>query len=272
MKYLLILLSVIVTSSCFGLNPSKKYAKTPSSSNLKFDEVKVSISDAHVSLNAWIIYPSNPSNKVLLISHNGEGNMSNYIERYKTFIQIGYTVVAYDYRGYGTSSSFNMDNNMFIYPHFINDIQAMISYCLKMNNGKPIDLYGWGIGAGLSLGAGWNASGVHRIIADTPFLSMEDLEERFADWDEPYEVPYYGFNSKYEPINSIKSDFKGSKKEVLILIGSNDVLFTKSDMTQFSDARSSNFQIQEIQNPDRYENYDADKVTYSIYTTQFLNK
>lgn len=261
----------MATMSSFGLNPSRKYSENPGNSNLKYKEVKVS-SDAGVSLNAWIISPSNPSNKILLVSHNGEGNMSNYIERYKTFIQIGYTVVAYDYRGYGTSSSFEMDNNMFIYPHFINDLQAMTTYCIKMNNGKPIDLYGWGIGAGLSLGVGWNTSGVQRIIADTPFLSMEDLEERFMDWDEPMEVPFAGFNSIYEPINSIRNNFKGSKKDVLILIGSNDILFKKSDMTRFSNARPSNFEIQEIQNPDRKENYDADKVTYSIYATQFLSK
>ena len=33
-----------------------------------------------------------------------------------------------------------------------------------------------------------------RIIADTPFLSMEDLEERFESWDEPMDVPFAGYD------------------------------------------------------------------------------
>lgn len=34
-------------------------------------------------------------------------------------------------------------------------------------------------------------------IADTPFFSMEDLEERFASWDEPMEVPFTSGEGRY---------------------------------------------------------------------------
>lgn len=39
-------------------------------------------------------------------------------------------------------------------------------------------MYGWGVAAGLALGVGYNRNEIKSIIADTPFLSMEDLEER----------------------------------------------------------------------------------------------
>lgn len=256
----------------FGLYPSRKYNKTPSDFGLKYKEVEVTTSRGEATLNTWIIYANTPTSKILLVSHNGDENMSRYIERYKAFTQIGYTVVAYDYRGFGTSSPFEIDNNMFVYPHFLNDLETMISYCSKMSDGKPIDLYGWGIGAGMSLGIGWNTSNVRKIIADTPFLSMEDLEEKFGDWDEPMEVPYAGYDSKYEPINAVKNKYVGNEKEILILIGSNDILFDKSDMERLRAYHPSNIDIQVIQNPDRKENFEADKISYSIQVTQFLNK
>lgn len=271
MRNTFILLLLISSLSSFGLNPSSKYNKKPSDLGLEYKEISVETLDGSANLTSWIIYPNTPSTKILLVSHNGEGNMSNYIERYKVFTQIGYTVVTYDYRGFGTSSLYEIDNNMFIYPRFLDDLKTMISYCSKINNGKSIDLYGWGIGAGMSVGVGWNTNSINKIIADTPFLSMEDLEERFSDWDEPLEVPFAGYDSKYEPINALNKTFAGMEKEILLIIGSNDILFNKSDMEKLRNKRAS-VNIKVINNPDRRSNFDADKVSYSIQLTQFLHK
>ena len=38
------------------------------------------------------------------------------------------------------------------------------------------------------------------IIADTPFLSIEDLENRFSEWDEPMEVPFTGEADGFGPV------------------------------------------------------------------------
>jgi hypothetical protein len=38
------------------------------------------------------------------------------------------------------------------------------------------------------------------IIADTPFLSMEDLETRFESWDEPMEVPFTAAADGFGPV------------------------------------------------------------------------
>ena len=37
--------------------------------------------------------------------------------------------MTYDYRGFGESSEFEIDNNMYIYPHFQDDMKAMIDFC-----------------------------------------------------------------------------------------------------------------------------------------------
>ena len=48
-----------------------------------------------------------------------------------------------------------------------------------------------------------------RPIADTPFLSMEDLEDRFSDWDAPMEVPFTGATGAHGPALMVVGDAEG---------------------------------------------------------------
>lgn len=81
---------------------------------------------------------------------------------------------------------------MYIYPHFQDGVASMIDYCRNTHSAN-FHIYGWGISAGLSLGIGYTRPEIISIIADSTFLSMEDLEERFSEWDEPIEVPFAGY-------------------------------------------------------------------------------
>lgn len=55
-------------------------------------------------------------------------------------------------------------------------------------------------GLGLSTGRPGMVPVDQGIIADTPFLSMEDLETRFEDWEEPLEVPLDQGVGAYGPV------------------------------------------------------------------------
>ena len=166
---------LVTASTAFALNPSRTYKQLPDKYNMEYTAHTVTTSDG-AKLKAWHIPSKTKSTKLILISHNGEGNMANYLRRVDQFTSIGYNVVVYDYRGFGQSSDFKIANNMYIYPHFQKDFEAMVDFCRK-KYASSFDVYGWGVGAGLSLGVGWNRAEVRAIIADTPFLSMEDLEE-----------------------------------------------------------------------------------------------
>jgi hypothetical protein len=52
----------------------------------------------------------------------------------------------------------------------------------------------------------WNRAEVQRIIADTPFLSIEDLDRRFSSWDKPMELPHAGYEKKFQPIYSLDQE------------------------------------------------------------------
>ena len=272
MRTLLFLSTLLITSFSFGLNPSAKYTKKPDAVGLLYKTVKVAGERDGVELNTWIMTPKSgrKTTRLILISHNGEGNMGDYLRKYKTFSDLGFMVVAFDYRGFGESSDFEIDNNMYVYPHFLEDVQTMINYCSKLVEGGTIDMYGFGIGGGMAFGAGWNSPSVNKIIADTPFFSMEDLEERFESWDEPMEVPFAGYEKACEPIHAVRTEIKGKSKKILIISGSNNLLYSTEDMEKLRSAKKEIINLVAIENPDNKLNYDADSASWIKNVSSFL--
>lgn len=275
MRFSFILVYILLPSLCLALNPSRTYKQLPEKYNMKYEAHKVKTEDGAI-LNAWSFPAKTKTTQLILISHSGEGNMADYLRRVDQFSSLGYNVVVYDYRGFGESSDFEIDNNMYIYPHFQNDLKAMIDFCRKQFV-QSFHLYGWGIGAGLSLGIGYNRTEVQKIIADTPFLSMEDLEERFEDWDEPMEVPFAGYDKRFEPIYSLDQEpttLKGKTKAVKLIIGSNDILYQREDLKSLIAKKKSviNPIIYVVENPDRKDNFRADKAGYMKAIALFLDK
>lgn len=269
---MLCLLALAGSSFLFALNPSRTYKQRPEKYNMEYKEVKVKTNDGKAELNVWD-FPCKAGNTtaLVLIAHSGEGNMADYLRRVDQF-RSDYNVVIFDWRGFGESSEFEIDNNMYIYPHFQEDLLTMIDYCRKQHV-QTFNLYGWGaLGGGLSLGIGWSRPETKRIIADTPFLSMEDLESRFEDWDEPMEVPFAGYEKRYEPANAMKENPAGKNlKIVQIIVGSNDILFKPDDYGEFAKLHKKLVEKPWIvENPDQKDNFKVDKAAYYAKVKEIL--
>ncbi len=270
MKHITLILLSLFALNVSALNPSRTYKQLPDKLNMIYEEHKVDVSDG-AKLVAWYFPNQKKSTKMILVSHNGEGNMADYLSNVDMLLSIGYNVLIYDYRGFGESSEFEMDKNMYIYPHFQDDVIAMIDFCRKQF-APTFYMYGWGMGAGLSLGIGYNRPEVKRIIADTPFLSMEHLEMRFSSWDEPMEVPFAGYDKKYEPIYSLDLPPQKTLEKILLIIGNYDPLLKLDDMKSLKKKQPEIIApIYEVTNPDRIDNFLVDKVGYTEAIKKFLS-
>jgi pimeloyl-ACP methyl ester carboxylesterase len=269
----LLLLTFFGVSTTFALNPSRTYKQLPDKFNMKYDVHTVETADG-AKLKAWYFPAAEKTTQLILISHNGEGNMADYLRRVDAFHQMGLNVVTFDYRGYGESSEFEIDNNMYIYPHFQDDMKAMIDFCRKQFV-QSFHMYGWGIGAGLSMGVGYNRNEIKSIIADTPFLSMEDLEDRFSSWDNPMEVPFAGYDKKFEPLYALDNPpttLKNQIKKIKLIVGSNDILFKKDDMLKLYNKQQKVIakEVHVVENPDRKDNFLVNKEAYINVVKAFL--
>ena len=62
------------------------------------------------------------------------------------------------------SSEFAIDADTYIYPQFLNDLNAMLDYLRKSRAIMKFDLYGQNIGAGISLGVGANRPETRKLL------------------------------------------------------------------------------------------------------------
>ncbi len=128
-RYLFLPLFCGLLQTAGAINPSHTYALTPDSLGLSYAQHTVQTKDGY-ALNTWIYAPNkeNDHDTVLILAYGDAGNMSNYIYFANTFVQKGFTVVTFDYRGFGKSSDFQIKKSNIYHKEFITDLLAIIDF------------------------------------------------------------------------------------------------------------------------------------------------
>jgi hypothetical protein len=263
MKKLISLLSLVILTlgSVLALNPVKEYSVTPADYGMDYTEVKITTEDGIV-LNAWMFNPKETSYKIIVLSDDGNGNMADLLEQVSNFISLGYYVVTYDYRGYGKSGDFKINNKFYIYSQFEKDLTAVINYLKKEHTSTPkIHLYGVGIGAALSISVGANMD-ITKIIADSPYSTLEGIKTRIKEVKNEDVLMPLGYDKNLlEPKYALET--KGKLISGLLLIaGENDLLYTPKDMKELAKIKSSVTSIYTAKAATSETTFTVDKAKY----------
>lgn len=259
------LIFFFLSSGAFALNPVKEYKVTPDKFGMKFKEEKVKTSD-DVILNAWFFENSKKTTNWIIISGSGDGNMADNLEITNSFLSAGYNVVTYDYRGYGASSDFKIDADLYIYPQFITDLNAVLDYLRKSRAITKFDLYGTNIGAGLSIGVGANRSETRKIIADGPWTTLEYMKKKIKDkLAKDVNLPF-GYDKTFEPVYAMEKP-KAQIKGLLIIISPQDPLLTPNEMKSIKGV-SKTYIVKNSTSND--QNFSIDKNAYFEEIAKFL--
>ena len=91
--------------------PEKEIAITPDVIGLEYKDVFFK-SDSKWNLHAWWVSDGREDSKVILFCHGNAGNISNRIEKIRMFSSLGYSVLIFDYRGYGRSDGSPSESGM----------------------------------------------------------------------------------------------------------------------------------------------------------------
>ncbi|MBS1689270.1 MAG: alpha/beta hydrolase [Bacteroidetes bacterium] len=76
-------------------------------------------------LNSWTFLPSGTDKHVsVVLAYPDAGNMSWWTSQCALLSQLGYTVVMFDYRGFGQSEPFPITREMLYYDEFVKDLTA----------------------------------------------------------------------------------------------------------------------------------------------------
>ena len=257
-------LSFILSGSTKALNPSREYKVLPDKYGMTYKEEKIKTPDGAI-LNAWMFELPKKTTNWVVMSGSGDGNMADNIEIANSFLSAGYNVAMYDYRGYGTSSDFKIDPDLFIYPQFIVDMNAVLDYMRKSRAITKFNLYGRGIGAGLSIGVGANRSETLKVIADGPWIGLEVMKKKIKDKLGKDVVMPFGFDKNYEPMYAMEKP-KGMEG-LMVIVSPQDALINPTDVKRIKGISETYVVKNSAKNDD---NFITDKNLYFEKISKFL--
>lgn len=265
LSYLFLLLVLLGLTPAMALNPSKEYKVTPDKFGMQYKEEKIKTSDGAI-LNAWFFENAKKSTNWVVISGSGDGNMADNLEIVNSFLSAGYNVATYDYRGYGASSEFKIDPDLFIYPQFITDLNAVLDHLRKSRAITKFDLFGLNIGAGLSIGVGANRPETKKIIADGPWTSLEGMKSKIKDKTGKEVTMPFGFDKTHEPIYAFDKP-KGPMKNMMIIVSAQDPIIGPGDVKSIKGVN----EVYIVKNsPVNADNFSTDKNMYFERISKFL--
>ncbi|MFT5208021.1 MAG: fermentation-respiration switch protein FrsA (DUF1100 family) [Candidatus Omnitrophota bacterium] len=154
--------------------PTRIIESKPDVLNLNYKEVWLKASDL-VKIHAW--YFGQGQKPVLIYCHGNGGNMGLRITKIKFFLDIGFDVLAFDYRGYGQSDGKPSEKGLYA------DAVAAYDY-LHAQMGYPaekIALYGESLGGAVAAELAIRKKIAYLIIEDS-FTSIPDMAKQFYPW------------------------------------------------------------------------------------------
>ncbi|MDR7128376.1 putative alpha/beta-fold hydrolase [Algoriphagus sp. 4150] len=138
---------LILINSAFAINPDREYILTPDSVGWKYEQLEIRTAD-QVKLISWVYEADKENDKdtVLILAYPDAGNMSYFVYHSAILADAGYTVVTFDYRGFGKSDDFEIQREYLYYTEFTMDLQAVINTISRKFKDKKIGILGMSMG------------------------------------------------------------------------------------------------------------------------------
>ncbi|WP_083919414.1 alpha/beta hydrolase family protein [Pontibacter roseus] len=147
MKNILLAFVLLFSLDCYAIRPVREYITTPDSLGMSYEQQVVKTPDGY-EINTWYIKPvtSKDNKTTLVLSYADGGNMSYWLYHIKSLTESGYTVVAFDYRGFGKSSDFEINPLNLYYNEFATDLQSVLRWTKKNIQGNKTGVLAFSMG------------------------------------------------------------------------------------------------------------------------------
>ncbi|BAU14103.1 hypothetical protein LEP3755_46480 [Leptolyngbya sp. NIES-3755] len=271
-------LSIAYLSACLLLfifqrqliyRPSSQMAMLPSASEFKmpFQEVWISVKHDRI-YSWWIPAPSNQEQfipianeptrilkapKVMLYFCGVGRNMGdyNYLARMQAFRQLGFSVLVFDYRGYGRSTG-NFPTEQQIYE----DAEAVLNHLRQTVPADQIVIYGESLGGAIALDLAIKHPEAKGLILQSTFTSIAEVtKQRGVFGLFPIDIL---LTERFNSIEKIRS----LKVPVLFLHGTRDSVVPMQMSQTLYNAASEPKQLFLIPNADHVRIYQPGNASY----------
>jgi len=137
----------------------------PSSSFSVVNETYKVINQGH--LHGWMA-EGPPRSKIILICHSNKGNVSHTANTIKQLHKLGFTVLSFDYSGFGKSRGIPGEQQLY------DDASYMVALIRQTREPRDIILYGQGLGAPVATYVA-RRYGIPTLILISPFPSARSI-------------------------------------------------------------------------------------------------
>ena len=148
-RLFLFALLVLQSVAAFAIKPMAEYWARPDTLGLKYQDLTLTTPD-RVHLAAWLIEPTAgaPDQHTTVVVAGGDaGNMASNIYPAATLAAAGYRVLLFDYRGFGHSDAFAINQNYLYYPEFATDTRAALAEAQRRSPRQRVGLLGFSMGS-----------------------------------------------------------------------------------------------------------------------------
>ena len=161
---------------------------TPQQAGMDYQEV--TINAAGEKLHSWFV-PAPQARGVVLFFHGNAGSISHRLDYLRMFRELGFSILIFDYRGYGKSSGEPSEIGTY------QDAEAAWNYLVETKRIAPssIVLYGESLGGAV---AAWLAARVkpRALIITSTFTSLPDLGAKLYPLFPVRLLTRYEYNAK----------------------------------------------------------------------------
>lgn len=149
--------------------PRKGEEATPEDIGLVYEAVKLN-PEAEVELHAWWI-PHENAETAIILCHGNAGNLSGRVESVRALHQMGFHVLAFDYRGYGLSTGKPSEEGTY------RDVKSALTWVQSARPQDKIVLYGRSLGGAVALEAAVHTE-IHACVLESTFTSVPDMGKK----------------------------------------------------------------------------------------------
>lgn len=156
--------------------PIPRLIGTPAETGLSYEDVWIPVESASGPagmLHGWWL-PNPGSQQTLLFCHGNYGNISYNLERIRFHYELGFSVLAFDYRGFGQSSGPDpTEQNTYA------DAEAVWRYLTSRRQVSPeqITVMGHSMGGAIAINLATRHPEMAQLIVKSSFTSLQEVVE-----------------------------------------------------------------------------------------------
>ena len=148
-RILIICLALLAAGPAFAIRPVAEWWAKPDTLGLKYRQLEITTAD-HVKLVAWLIEADAKAidqHTTVVVAGGDAYNMSSNIYTARALATAGYRSLLFDYRGFGHSQAFAIDQQRLYYEEFAIDLRAALAQARQLAPRDRVGILGLSMGA-----------------------------------------------------------------------------------------------------------------------------